>query len=130
MQILATHSEEGDGKGLELIPGKVKRLPNKLVGRLPHMGWNSVSLAERSNGFSDVELQLVRDIDLKMGFYFLHSYQFEVTRPEYQILTTNYNFEFSALVGSGNVFGAQFHPEKSHSSGLKFLTNFCGLQNA
>jgi glutamine amidotransferase len=130
MQILATQSEEGDGEGLALIPGLVKRLPSKLVGRVPHMGWNSVALAERNVDFSKVELQLVRDIDLEMGFYFLHSYQFEVTRPECQILTANYNFEFSALVGSGNVFGAQFHPEKSHISGLTFLTNFCGLQHA
>ncbi len=122
MQIMATSSEEGDSSGLNWISGNVKRFDKtafKNRTHLPHMGWNEVAPLKSSGIFSGI----------KKGarFYFLHSYYFSVESQSNILAETNYNGDFASAVGGGNVFGVQFHPEKSHDGGLRLLKNFSKL---
>lgn len=122
MQILANGSEEGSEPGLGWIPGRVRKIDVSGLNRkpyLPHMGWNSIS-APGAN-------PLFEGVDLPFGFYFLHSYRFECASPDSEIATTNYGGEFTVAVGRDNVFGVQFHPEKSHSNGVRLISNFATL---
>lgn len=105
MQLLSTVSDEGILPGLNFIPGKVKRIPEHYI--TPHMGWNSVKFM---NNFND-----------KNKFYFVHSYHYIPDEKTHVLGTTSYNFEFVSAVNKGNVFGFQFHPEKSHKYGMKLL---------
>lgn len=121
MQILANSSEEGIEKGLSWIPGKVRRfdisqIPDKT--KVPHMGWNEI-IHNDSNLFKNVEPG--------SRYYFVHSYYFEPTNESDSIATSNYGFEFSAAVANQNIYGVQFHPEKSHLNGMKLLKNFAEL---
>jgi glutamine amidotransferase len=120
MQMLMDTSEEhGTHTGLGLIPGSVKRFPRGSGQKVPHMGWNSLTI-ERS------------DHPLFAGFrpdeyvYFVHSYYADTT-PAYTLTTTEYICPFASTVSSGKVFGVQFHPEKSGAAGLRLLNNFIGL---
>ena len=122
MQLLAESSDEGNAMGLGFIAGRVRRIDIRKLNRpphLPHMGWNSVNIAK--------DAQLFGGIDAKRGFYFLHSYYFDATNPGEVTATTNYGDEIPCAVQRENVFGAQFHPEKSHSNGVQLLKNFAGL---
>ena len=119
MQILACSSEEGRLPGLGWIDGEVKRFnPPSLSNSIcvPHMGWNNIKLLKK-NG-------LLQGFDLDARLYFLHSYYFQSHRNEDIIATTDYCKEFACAVNSGNVFGVQFHPEKSHQWGIRLLENF------
>jgi imidazole glycerol-phosphate synthase subunit HisH len=119
MQMLAGSSEEGNLPGLGWLDGEVKKFtPSSLSNsmRLPHMGWNNVQPL-KSNG-------LLQGLDLDARFYFLHSYFFQSHRNEDIIAVTDYDGEFACAVNSGNVFGVQFHPEKSHQWGIRLLENF------
>ena len=121
MQLLASHSEEGHLPGLNLIPGNVVKfvLPNTL--KVPHMGWNTIKYKEDCKLFQGFEnLEEVR-------YYFVHSYHFQPELSEYQIASANYGLEFTCGVQKGNVYGVQFHPEKSHTFGMKLLQNFSQL---
>lgn len=113
MQLLFESSEEGDTKGLGIIPGKLKKFDvNK--GKVPHMGWNTFSETADSpllNGISD-----------KQYFYYVHSFYAPVT--EYSLASCHYINDFCAVVGKGNVLGVQFHPEKSGAAGSLLLQNF------
>jgi imidazole glycerol-phosphate synthase subunit HisH len=115
MQVLFEAGEEhGEHKGLGLLPGRVVKFP---VGRkVPHMGWNTVT--------QDKNCFLMKGIPDNAYFYFVHSY-FATTEDE-QILVgmSDYGVRFPALVGRDNIWGAQFHPEKSSPWGLKLLENF------
>ena len=120
MQMLLDSSEEyGLHAGLGLIPGTVKRFPHGSGQKVPHMGWNSLAVRESDNplfgGFGDGEYM-----------YFVHSFYAD-TGPEYSLATTKYICPFASSVGKGNVFGTQFHPEKSGAAGLRLLSNFIGL---
>ena len=120
MQLLAdTGFEGGETRGLGLIPGKVERLKPDNI-KLPHMGWNSVHV----NISSDV---VTMDFD-GLDFYFIHSYQFITTDEKYSVATTEHGDTFTSIVRNNNIYGFQFHPEKSQKAGLELLKSF--LENA
>lgn len=119
MQILAHASAEGRLKGLGWIDGEVKKMiPAALhhATRLPHMGWNDVQPVVIDN--------LFRDFKGVSRFYFLHSYYFHCHKNEDILALTDYGGLFASAVRSGNIFGVQFHPEKSHQYGVQLLKNF------
>lgn len=122
MQILADSSEEGGLPGLGWIPGRVRKIDASLLPqspRLPHMGWNSVTPRAGARLFAGV--------DMERGFYFLHSYYFGASRGEDVAATVNYGSEIPCAVARGNVYGMQFHPEKSHANGVAVFRNFAEL---
>lgn len=121
MQILADRSEEGLRDGLGLIPGSVKAFASSpQAERLPqpHMGWNDV----RPNGSCPLFLGLDDP-----RFYFLHSYYYVCDEPSDVAARTTYGLSFASAVQRGNVYGAQFHPEKSHHWGAGLLSEFARL---
>ncbi|MDB9985976.1 imidazole glycerol phosphate synthase subunit HisH [Pelagibacterales bacterium] len=121
MQIMADESEEGSLKGLGWISGSVKRFDINqinIVPKLPHMGWNNISFSANP---------IFNGIDKKTGFYFLHSYFFKAKTKENVIATSFYHHEFHCALNQNNIFGFQFHPEKSHSNGIKLFKNFSAI---
>lgn len=119
MQVLAESSEEGVLPGLGWIPGRVRRLDLTLLPgkpKLPHMGWNSVCVKSNS--------ELLNGVDSSLGFYFLHSYYFDAGDQSDVSATTSYGTDIPCAVARSNVFGMQFHPEKSHANGIVVLSNF------
>lgn len=122
MQMLATRSDEGSETGLGWIDAEVRLFEEeRFIGptHLPHMGWNDVS-PRRPDG-------LFAQLDSEARFYFLHSYYFSPNRSEDVLAVTDYNGEFACSVHRDNVYGVQFHPEKSHQWGIQLLKNFAGL---
>lgn len=121
MHLLAEGSEEGDLPGLGWIKGWVRRIPTERLAKpsLPHMGWNSVVLAGPATLFGE--------IDTAHGFYFLHSYFFDAADPNTVVARVDYGAALPCAVERANVFGVQFHPEKSHSNGGQLFANFAGL---
>jgi glutamine amidotransferase len=122
MQILADSSEEGTCKGLGYIKGKVKKINANTIlhkPKLPHMGWNSIEIVKNN--------VLLQEMDAQFGFYFLHTYYFECEDQNNVLATTNYGATFASAVHRENIFGFQFHPEKSHLNGVKLLHNFAKL---
>ena len=122
MQILATSSEEGKLKGLSWIDGAVRKLDVARANapiRLPHMGWNDVVPLERGGLFAGLESDA--------RFYFLHSYYFACANRADELAQTDYGGPFASAVRRGNVYGVQFHPEKSHHFGVRLLQNFAEL---
>ena len=119
MQILGDSSDEGVLPGLGWIPGHIRRIDaSTLINRpkLPHMGWNSIKTIGTS--------PLFEGVDVEQGFYFLHSYYFDAARKQDVIATMNYGSELCCGVAMGNVYGFQFHPEKSHANGVAVFRNF------
>jgi glutamine amidotransferase len=121
MQLLTKHSEEGDVDGLGWIDAKTKLFDKqKLNGlKIPHMGWNTLL----RNG-EDPIMTGVAEEDM---FYFVHSFFVECEQKENVLCSTEYGIEFHSGISKGNIFGFQFHPEKSHDSGIKLLKNFVNL---
>lgn len=122
MQILAESSEEGVLPGLGYIKGKVKRIDESLLTqkpKLPHLGWNSIEIKRKN--------PLLNGVDEEFGFYFLHTYYFECENDSDILATTNYGTSFASAVNHNNVYGIQFHPEKSHNNGVTLLKNFASL---
>lgn len=117
MQLLARSSEEGFERGLGWLDAEVVRLKVERPFRVPHVGWNYLNLKEEGN-------PLYRGLDLKKPFYFTHSYCFQCTDMNSAATTTHYGQEFVSSIHQGNIFGTQFHPEKSRLYGLKILENF------
>lgn len=106
--------EMGDHEGLGLVSGDVKAIP---PGRtIPHMGWNAVDLPE--------SMDLFKGLNEQEHFYFAHSYYADVTDPDAIVANTEYGLDIAASVQKGNIFGVQFHPEKSGKIGLEVLRNF------
>jgi glutamine amidotransferase len=122
MQMMARRSEEGVLAGLGWIDAEVKRFdPTQFGGKmcLPHMGWNDVDPRSTTGLFSN--------LGDSIRFYFLHSY-YLVPRNECDVLaTTDYNGSFVCSAGTKNIYGVQFHPEKSHLWGIQLLKNFAEL---
>jgi len=116
MQLLATQSEEGELKGLNLIPGDVVKFKSDTL-KVPHMGWNRV------NPVNDILYSQLEE----NRFYFVHSFYYIPEDPNHTAGTTEYGHTFTSSVNRDNVFGAQFHPEKSHKYGMQLLTNFSRL---
>ena len=123
LQMLFERSDEGDVAGLAILPGMVHRFPpekmhDELGNRLkvPHMGWNNVHQAEAH--------ALWAGIASDERFYFVHSYFPEAGAPELVAGFSVYGFPFTCAVARDNIFAVQFHPEKSHTAGLKLLANF------
>ncbi len=119
MQIMARSSEEGFKKGLGWLDADVKIIKIKEKLPLPHMGWNEIDILNNNS-------KLFQDLN-SQRFYFLHSYYLSPDNKNDRIATTNYGDFFTAAVQKRNIYGCQFHPEKSHSSGLKILENFSKL---
>lgn len=122
MQMMAKRSEEGVLDGLGWIDAEVKKFDEASFTQkthLPHMGWNDV--APRRNGC------LFRGLESEARFYFLHSYYFAPRQEDDVLAITDYNGPYASSVRSGNVFGVQFHPEKSHQWGIRLLRNFAEL---
>jgi len=122
MQILAKSSEEGSLPGLGYIDAHVKKFDSSLFTQkphLPHLGWNSISPTK--------EHPIFENIDFEQGFYFLHTYYFSCTSIEDRLASTHYGLEYASAVHHDNVFGMQFHPEKSHSNGIQLFKNFANL---
>ena len=122
MQMLGNRSEEGTLPGLGWIPGEVKKFDKNLIQgkpKLPHLGWNSISIVK--------ECPLFKGIDEETGFYFVHSFYFKCKDAENVLTTTDYGITFHSAIAKGNVYGVQFHPEKSHDNGIRLLSNFAEL---
>jgi glutamine amidotransferase len=121
MQLLASCGNEGSDEsfveGLNLIDGKVvslKDLGSSLV--LPHIGWNNIKIKNQSN--------LIKNIPMNTDFYFVHSYAYTQIEERNIIAVASYGVEFPALINYQNIWGAQFHPEKSSRAGLEIIKNF------
>lgn len=122
MQILAESSEEGTLAGLGWIKGRVRKIDASRLAslpHLPHMGWNSI--VARSGA------RLFDGVDVKRGFYFLHSYYFDAESDADVAATVEYGGSLPCAVAHGNVYGMQFHPEKSHANGVAIFRNFSEL---
>ena len=122
MQMMAKKSDEGTLDGLCWIDANVKKFDEATINhhtKLPHMGWNDVKPNENHPLFKGLEQQAI--------FYFLHSYYFKCSNEENSISKTDYGINFSSSVQLDNIYGIQFHPEKSHSYGERLLKNFANL---
>jgi len=117
MQMLTAGSEEGSHPGLNLIPARTARLQPGSAGlKVPHMGWNDVRWTAPD--------PLVEGLEEGARFYFVHSYYVVCDDPAHQLGTAQYGHDFAAAIRRGQIYGVQFHPEKSHRFGLRLLGNF------
>jgi len=119
MQLLTQGSEEGKLPGLGLIPGKTQRFPRNAGLKVPHMGWNI--------GNPRTPSRLTTGVGPEPRYYFVHSYYVQVADPAHSLMRTHYGIDFDAAIGRDNIFGVQFHPEKSHRFGMQILKNFAEL---
>lgn len=121
LQLLFEGSEESSGtEGLHLLEGKIVRIPAKEGLKIPHIGWNSLSLQNEGRLFEGVEAEPY--------VYFVHSYYLKAADEQIVKATCNYSTLIHASVEKDNIFACQFHPEKSSHTGLKILQNFCLLE--
>jgi imidazole glycerol-phosphate synthase subunit HisH len=124
MQLLTNSSEEGKEKGLGLINAETlsfkKAFDNKEINeRIPHMGWNDISV-EQENSLTNNLIELSR-------FYFVHSYYVKCSNKKNILMQSNHGFDFDSAIIEDNIYGVQFHPEKSHKYGKKLISNFVKL---
>ena len=117
MQLLANNSlENGDHKGLGWIDGTIEKLPNENL-KMPHMGWNSIRVLNKN----------LEIIPKETDYYFVHSYYFNCKNKENILAQTNYGIDFPSIIYKENIYGLQFHPEKSSIQGLDIIKSFIKL---
>ena len=117
MQLFADNSEEnGNHKGLGWISGTIKKLPSKKL-KMPHMGWNTIKVLNKNIKIKPKE----------NDYYFVHSYYFDCKNKENIIAETNYGIYFPSIINKENIYGLQFHPEKSSEQGLGIIKSFLEL---
>jgi imidazole glycerol-phosphate synthase subunit HisH len=120
MQLLFSYSEEGTEHGLDWVEGKVRKFDFLEAGipsqKIPHMGWNTIQAKKANSLFKGLE-DLAR-------FYFVHSYHAVCDKQEDLLATAFYGYDFACAVQNNNIYGVQFHPEKSHRFGMVLLKNF------
>jgi glutamine amidotransferase len=122
MQMIANRSDEGSLEGLGWMDAEVKKFDRAALTQrayLPHMGWNDVEPRSQES--------LFRDIGAAGRFYFLHSYYFAPKNQNQILAVTDYGGPFASCVCAGDIYGVQFHPEKSHQWGATLLKNFAGM---
>lgn len=121
MQLFAKQSEEGDTQGLGWIDAKVVKfdVSDRFKFKIPQMGWNRINLNKKSS--------LMKDIPDYSEFYFVHSYHIKLENRADSLCETEYDYVFSSAVERENIYGVQFHPEKSHDCGARLLKNFVEL---
>ncbi len=121
MQLLAKKSEEGNAEGLGWIDAEVVRfrVSDKMKYKIPHMGWNRIHL--KNDGL------LMKNIPDLSEFYFVHSYYVKLKNESDLLNETEYDFIFTSAVEKENIFGVQYHPEKSHDTGAQVIKNFIEL---
>ena len=121
LQLLFEGSDESSGvEGLHILDGKILRIPDKEGLKIPHIGWNSLSLMN--------EGRLFQNLNKNPYVYFVHSYYLKAADESIVKATTDYSVTIHASVEKGNVFACQFHPEKSSTVGLSILKNFISIQ--
>lgn len=120
-QLMTKHSEEGDVDGLGWVDAVTVRFDANKLNKLPipHMGWSDITLAN--------DCELWQNLPADPRFYFVHAYHFLFEERAEVTATSLYGYDFACAFKKGNVFGAQFHPEKSHKFGMKVLENFSKL---
>ncbi len=121
MQLLATVGKEfQETSGLDLISGVVDLLESKSLDlQVPHVGWNSIDILNNN--------QILNGIENETDFYFVHSYKFNLENESDLIASTNHGVDFPSVISHRNIYGTQFHPEKSSIAGLQLIRNFCGI---
>jgi glutamine amidotransferase len=119
MQLLTRSSEEGALPGLGWIPGITSRFPKQEGLKVPHMGWN-VALPNTPS-------RLTAHVSQEPRYYFVHSYCVHVDDQEHSLMKSHYGVDFDSAIGRDNIYGVQFHPEKSHRFGMQILKNFAEL---
>lgn len=121
MQLITRSSEEGSLPGLGWIDANTLRFnfDGDQTLKIPHMGWNLVKKSTQSS--------LTDEFDNGFRYYFIHSYYVKVEDQKNSILKTYYGLEFDSAIQKDNIFGVQFHPEKSHKFGIRLLTNFAKI---
>lgn len=121
MQLMAKGSEEGNAEGLGWINSRVVRfkLKDHTRYKIPQIGWNTIEACKDS--------LLLKNIENKTEFYFLHSYHYDKVEQKDILAKTEYEYEFVSAIEKENIFGTQFHPEKSHQAGSQLLKNFIEL---
>ena len=121
LQMLMEGSEEGTEQGLGWIAGRTVKFKKEELGdlKIPHMGWTNVKIAKKT--------PLTENLGDQPRFYFVHSYYVQPNDKSDEMLTAFYGYEFTAAVNRDNIYGAQFHPEKSHKYGMRILENFARL---
>ena len=121
MQLMAVHSEEGNAEGLGWFDAEVIKFQVRdyLKYKVPHTGWNQVINAKES--------KLMQDIPDLSEFYFVHAYHFKCNDPADILNETEYEYKFTSAVEKENIFGVQYHPEKSHDMGEVLLRNFINM---
>jgi imidazole glycerol-phosphate synthase subunit HisH len=121
LQLMAKSSEEGNETGFNWFDARVVKftINDKLKYKVPHTGWNNISIKK--------EAPLLKGIEANMKFYFVHSYHIEANNSNEILTETDYEYRFISSLCKDNIFGVQFHPEKSHEQGNLLLKNFYNL---
>jgi glutamine amidotransferase len=118
MQILSTYGyEHGKSNGLDLVKGEVIKIDiSEQSLKLPHIGWNNIQILKKNS--------ITENLTHDANFYFVNSYSFRLANTKEIIATTKYGVEFPSIINKENIFGTQFHPEKSSKAGIQILKNF------